>query len=191
MYSDDLPSVGAAAMVLEHYAFLFMRRVLYRSTNSQGHVHRLKIQQHDGRQKYVTSAHLKVKHGRLTRLEAQAAPVGDPVVAEGAQVLTLQQMVNQLKGERYSLSQELRRRRDLGAGKVLQMSVSFPPSQITCRISANCETHSSLVHQKLLHVCQHCWHKELLGWRRCARELPHKSWSRWICKTAQGHGCLP
>ena len=52
---------------------------------------------------------------RLTRLEAQAAPVGDTVVAEGAQVLTLQQMVNQLKGERDSLSQELCRSRAVKA----------------------------------------------------------------------------
>ena len=58
---------------------------------------------------------LEDSRARLTRLEAQAAPVGDPVVAEGAQVLTLQQMVNQLKGERDSLSQELRRSRAVKA----------------------------------------------------------------------------
>ena len=58
---------------------------------------------------------LEDSRARLTRLEAQAPPVGDPVVAEGAQVLTLQQMVNQLKGERDSLSQELRRSRAVKA----------------------------------------------------------------------------
>ena len=54
---------------------------------------------------------LEDSRARLARLEAQAAPVGDPVVAEGARVLTLQQMVIQLHGERDSLSQELRRSR--------------------------------------------------------------------------------
>ena len=48
---------------------------------------------------------LEDSRARLARLEAEAAPVGDPVVAEGARVLTLQPLVNQLHGERDSLSQ--------------------------------------------------------------------------------------
>ena len=144
------------------------------------------------------SALLEDSRARLTRLEAQSTPVGDPVVAKGAQVLTLQQMVNQLKGERDSLSQELRWSRAVKArpwcGDGAPDVSVIPPIPDHHRDleewmnNRNCEFGDALEFwfTRSCHMCVNV----KLGWRPCAGELPHRSWLRWICRTAQGHGCL-
>ena len=143
---------------------------------------------------------LEDSRARLTRLEAQAAPVGDRVVAEGARVLTLQQMVNQLQGERDSLSQDLRRSRAVKArpwcGQGPPDVSAIPPipdhhqDLEEWMNSRNCELRDALEFGSPEVVA--CVSTLLAqgASRMASMRKGAAAQERWICKTAQGHGCL-
>ena len=77
------------------------------------------------------TAVLEDSRARLTRLAAQAAPVGDRVVAQGARVLATK--VNQRDPFPRSCGGVVHPRQGHGVGTGHQMSVPFNPCQITIR----------------------------------------------------------